>query len=84
MRYGARYAGLPPDIINFQHDPLTCAVALGWDGVAVETRSTAAVLEGDWLRTRIDAGAPLRRIVARVDGPAFNQLWLDVVTERAV
>lgn len=36
-RYGRTYAGLPHDIINFQHDPLTCAVALGWAGVTVET-----------------------------------------------
>jgi hypothetical protein len=29
---GRAHAGLPDDIVNFHHDPLTCAVALGWAG----------------------------------------------------
>jgi len=32
MNYGKTCAGLPVDIINFQHDSLACAIALGWDG----------------------------------------------------
>jgi inosine-uridine nucleoside N-ribohydrolase len=28
--YGQTCTGLPSDIINFQHDPLACAIALGW------------------------------------------------------
>jgi purine nucleosidase len=28
-QYGKRCEFLPKDIINFQHDPLTCAIALG-------------------------------------------------------
>jgi purine nucleosidase len=28
-RYGKAYEGVPDDTINFQHDPLTCAIALG-------------------------------------------------------
>src|SRR5262249_46833099 len=48
-RYGRRYAGLPPDIINFQHDPLTCAVALGWGGVTVEPLPLTLALEDGWL-----------------------------------
>ena len=35
--YAHAYAGLPSDFINYQHDPLACAVALGWDeGVETE------------------------------------------------
>ena len=34
--YGASCARVPADIINFQHDPLACAIALGWsDGVEI-------------------------------------------------
>ena len=36
-KYGETCANLPSDIINFQHDPLTCAIALGWnDGVEIQ------------------------------------------------
>src|SRR5207302_4884796 len=55
-RYGRTCPGLPHDIINFQHDPLACAVALGWAGVTVETLPLALTLEGDWLLEQIDAG----------------------------
>jgi hypothetical protein len=35
-QYGRTCGGLPDDTINFQHDPLACAIALGWDeGVEV-------------------------------------------------
>ncbi len=30
-KYGETCEGLPIDIINFLHDPLACAIALGWD-----------------------------------------------------
>ena len=33
---GCTCDGLPHDIINFLHDPLACAIALGWsDGVVI-------------------------------------------------
>ena len=31
LKYGKTCPGLPEDIINFQYDPLACAIALGWD-----------------------------------------------------
>jgi purine nucleosidase len=35
-QYGRTCESLPEDIINFQHDPLTCAIALGWnEGVEI-------------------------------------------------
>lgn len=79
-RYGRTCAGLPHDIINFQHDPLTCAVALGWDGITVETLPLALTLEGDWLRERIDVGGRRMRVVTRVDQRKFSTFWLDTVT----
>ncbi len=35
-KIGKKCKGLPDDILNFQHDPLACAVALGWNGVTIE------------------------------------------------
>ncbi len=77
--YGRRYAGLPPDIINFQHDPLTCAVALGWDGVAVEPLPLALALEDGWLRLRTHDRGRRMRVVTRIDSAKFNTFWLDTV-----
>jgi purine nucleosidase len=79
-RYGAVYQALPRDLINFQHDPLACAVALGWDGAGVETVPLAVELQGTWLRflTRPD-GRPTR-VVTRIDRRRFDRLWLDLVT----
>jgi purine nucleosidase len=79
-RYGQTCAGLPDDIINFQHDPLAVAIALGWDE-GVETRElllTYQVEEG-WLVERIDAAGAPARVVTRVDGAAFSDFWLDTV-----
>jgi hypothetical protein len=35
---------LPADLLNFHHDPLACAVAVGWDGVTIEKTATRRVV----------------------------------------
>jgi inosine-uridine nucleoside N-ribohydrolase len=35
---------LPADLLNFHHDPLACAVAVGWDGVTIEPTATCRVV----------------------------------------
>ena len=30
-KYAESCEGLPNDLINFLHDPLACAIALGWE-----------------------------------------------------
>ena len=79
-RYGRTCPGLPHDIINFQHDPLTCAVALGWDGVTVETLPLALTMESGWLHERIDDDGRCTRVVTRVDQNKFSDFWLNMVT----
>jgi purine nucleosidase len=79
-RYRATCPGLPPDIINFQHDPLACAIALGWrQGVVIEELPLAFSLEEGYLVTRLEAGGKPLPLVTAVDGPAFDRLWLEVV-----
>lgn len=79
-RYGRTCAGLPDDTINFQHDPLACAVALGWDaGVEVQTLPLITTIEGGWLRQRIGEGGAPTRVVTRVDAEAFAALWMRLV-----
>jgi purine nucleosidase len=82
---GRSWPGLPDDLLNFHHDPLACAVALGWDGVTVEQVPTRPEVRGGRLRmTRLAAHPAARplRVVTAVDGPAFEEAWLAAV-ERA-
>ena len=79
-RYGAVYAGVPDDIINFQHDPLACAVAVGWDGVVVQEMPLAVEMSDGWLRLRPDPAGGIHRVVTEVDGERFNACWLRLVS----
>lgn len=79
--FGSEYAGLPEDFINFQHDPLACAVALGWDeGVEVEELRLNSTIEDGWLVQRVEEGGRPTKVVTRVDGQAFDDFWLRTVT----
>jgi inosine-uridine nucleoside N-ribohydrolase len=79
-RYGESCAGVPDDIINFQHDPIACAVALGWDGVTIQDVSLAVEMEAGSLRERIAVTGHAHRVVTAVDGPRFNSFWVERVT----
>jgi len=80
QKYGATYPALPRDIINFQHDPLACAIALGWrDGVEVETIPLKFEVRDGWLYEIPDSAGPPTSLVTKIDGSAFNKYWLDVV-----
>jgi hypothetical protein len=70
-------------MINFQHDALACAVAMGWNA-GIETREIPLKLEekDGWLHERLDpAGTPIR-LVTEVDGPRFNEFWLNKLLNR--
>lgn len=79
---GRSWPGLPDDLLNFHHDPLACAVALGWDGVRIEQVPVRLEVGGGRLRMTRDAGARPLRVVTAVDGPGFEGAWLAAV-ERA-
>jgi inosine-uridine nucleoside N-ribohydrolase len=83
IRYGKSYSGLPSDIINFQHDPLACAIALGWDE-GVEIKEVPLILEEKqgWLTERVHPSGKSYRVVTKVDGPRFNGFWLQKITNR--
>jgi inosine-uridine nucleoside N-ribohydrolase len=81
--YGRTCPGLPPDIINFQHDPLACAIALGWDeGLEVRDLRLKSEIHDGWLRQAVDPSGTPARLVTAVDGERFNEFWLNVVTGR--
>jgi len=76
---GRPFARVPDDILNFQHDPLACAVALGWDGVTIEPLSLRFDVEGDLLHMTEDPAGDPYPIVTAVDGPRFNEFWCAIV-----
>lgn len=80
---GRAHRGLPDDLLLFLHDPLACAVALGWPGVRTEDLRLRAVASGGVLTWEPDGAAPLVRVVTDVDGPAFTQRWLAAVQSLA-
>ncbi|MGH2527374.1 MAG: nucleoside hydrolase, partial [Actinomycetota bacterium] len=76
----ASFPGLPGDLLNFQYDPLACAVALGWDGVTVERVPCSFEREDDGVlrMERREGGVPLRTAVA-VEAERFEREWLEAV-----
>jgi inosine-uridine nucleoside N-ribohydrolase len=79
--YGQSCTGLPDDTINFQHDALACAIALGWDGgLAVSEIPLALEIADGYLWERVDAAGVPTKVVTRVDGGAFSERWLRIVT----
>lgn len=80
-KYGETCEGLPQDTINFQHDPLACAIALGWDqGVEIEEVTLVLAEEDGWLTMRISDSGNVTRVVTKVDGARFNEFWIHRVT----
>ena len=79
-RYAEKSTVLPHDTINFQHDPLACAIALGWnDGVEMTELPIRSEIREGWLHIIQDDKAKPTRIVTRVDAHRFNEFWLKTV-----
>lgn len=80
-QYGQTCAALPADLINFQHDPLACAIALGWrEGVQIQEVPLSFDIRDGWLCADLNPDGPPIRVVTRVDGAAFSEFWLRAVT----
>ncbi len=78
--YGETCPGLPRDIINFQHDPLACAIALGWqEGVEIETVPLKLEIRESWLYEIPDSDGIPTRLVTKIDGNAFNEFWCHIL-----
>ena len=79
-KFGETCDKLPSDIINFQHDPLTCAIALGWnDGVEISEVPLKTELKSGLLDRKIDAHGKPTKIVTNIDGERFSQFWIDTI-----
>jgi inosine-uridine nucleoside N-ribohydrolase len=81
---GETCEGLPNDIINFLHDPLACAIALGWnEGIEIKDVPLRLEEKDGWLHEWIDPSGKSIRIVTKIDGTRFNQFWLDKIMNRS-
>jgi inosine-uridine nucleoside N-ribohydrolase len=69
---------LPADLLNVQWDPVACAVALGWPGAPAAATRLRPVFTDGALHFEMGAGTPVDVVLA-VDGPAFEDRWLDAV-----
>jgi purine nucleosidase len=78
-RMGREHSELPDDLLNFQYDPLACAVATGWDGARVEELELGARTQDGVLTFPEEAGGRRTRVVTEVDGPRFEEEWLRAV-----
>jgi inosine-uridine nucleoside N-ribohydrolase len=85
-KYGAICEQVPADIINFQHDALACAVAMGWrEGIEISEIPLRIEIVDEVLIEQIDPSGKPVRVVTKVDGDHFNDVWLKTVTnQRAV
>jgi purine nucleosidase len=80
QRYGQTCPGLPRDIINFQHDPLACAIALGWqEGVERETVPLNLETRDSWLYEMPSSAGIPTCLITKIDGRAFDAYWYDIL-----
>lgn len=80
QKFGVTCSGIPNDIINFQHDPLACAIALGWhEGVEIEAVPLKFEVRNGYLYEIPDSSGIATRIVTKVDGDTFNEYWRDLI-----
>ena len=82
-RFGETCEGLPDDFINFLHDPLACAIALGYEQ-GIETEAVPILVEENdgFLIERVDPTGRVLSLVKKVDGSHFNEFWLNTLMNR--
>lgn len=78
---GRVYSGLPDDTINFLHDPLAAAVAVGWDGVRFETVPLRPEInDAGFLRAVIAPDGKPTRVGVAVAANRFGDWWYQTLT----
>ena len=83
-KYGRTCDGVPDDIINFLHDPLACAIALGWnEGVEKSRLALTSKIENGWLKQAVDSLGKPADVVVKADGLRFNEFWARTIAPEA-
>lgn len=81
-RIGREHEALPDDLVNFHHDPLTVALALGWSGATVEARHLMPYIEDGVMSFEPSASGREIDVCTGVDSRALTETLLDAL-ERA-
>ena len=76
------HKGLPDDLLNFHHDPLTAAVAAGWDGVTQEEMRLRPHRTGPVMSFVPHPDGRRVDVATDVDSAKFDEVWISAV-ERA-
>ncbi len=75
----ARHAGVPDDLVLFLHDPVACAVALGWPCVATTPWRARLVAADGGLLLRHDPAGRVVHTATSVDADRLVRRWLAAV-----
>lgn len=75
-RLAAGHTGLPDDLLVFLHDPLACAVAVGWEGARLVGQRLVVEPAGSSLRLVPGVHGRPVQVVADLDADAFAERWL--------
>jgi inosine-uridine nucleoside N-ribohydrolase len=76
---GRAHAALPDDLVNFHWDPVTAAVAVGWEGATLGERTLSTVVDDGVVRFVDDLGGRRTAVVRTVAGGAFSDLFVERV-----
>jgi inosine-uridine nucleoside N-ribohydrolase len=76
---GRAHPALPDDLMNFQWDPVACAIAVGWDGARIERMRLRPRVDDGVVRFEPDGAGREVAVVTEVDGDAFSELWLRAI-----
>lgn len=80
-KYGKLCEKLPNDLINFQHDPLACAVAVGFrNGIEITKKPLLIEEKNGFIVEKVSVFGKPYNIVTKVDAALFEKYWLDTVT----
>lgn len=67
-------------LINFLHDPLAVAIALGWrDQVEIQQLLLKFQIIDTWLHEKIDQEGISTKVVTKINGERFNNTWLNLI-----
>jgi hypothetical protein len=59
---------------------LACAIALGLnEGVEISEIPLKLVIRDGWLYEEIDAKGKATRVVTKIDGDRFNEVWIKTI-----
>ncbi len=83
-KFGENCEGLPNDIINFQHDSLACAIAIGWnEGIEISEIPLKLSVKDDLLHEEVDGSGKMTKVVTKINGNRFNEFWIETIANQS-